>query len=82
METKALDNEPIELTDEEMEEFVGGRDWEKFGNYVLANGGSNYPELAELIMHIIAKDWHMVKIESCKYPVCDNPIVINGLAES
>lgn len=81
-ERKALPDTLKELSDEELEQVIGGRNWLKFGTYVLSHGGKADPALEKLVLHIVTFSWAAVADDVKTEPISSNPIVLAALANA
>lgn len=69
-----------ELSDEELENVTGGRNWAKYGLCLLSHGATAVPELAEIVAAVNAKDWDKVKRLSLQAALSSNSLVAECLA--
>ena len=65
------------LSDEELENVVGGIQWSCFGQCITDGGGENIPELAGLMSAIDQSDWVGVTINAAAELPNGRPLVID-----
>ena len=65
------------LRDEDLENIVGGIDWNRYGQCILDGGGEDIPALSAQVEAINAMDWTRVAIESVNVLPSGIPLVVD-----
>ena len=63
------------LSDEDLENVVGGINWSCYGQCILDGGGEGIPALSNQVEAIIASDWIQVAKESVSVLSSGTPLV-------